>query len=74
MKGNTPSLADTLVMTTGTTSFTYFHNGANWMRVFAGGQIANNDVIPVGASLMINKKGSAGGFSFYREPAPYTLP
>jgi len=74
MKGASNAVADTVIVSTSGSSSTYYHDGANWRRVFTGAPLANNDVIPLGASLMINKKGTAGGFSFYRESAPYTLP
>lgn len=68
------SNADTLVISFAGSSSTYFHNGTNWVRNFAGSPNANATTIPLGASMMVNRRGSAAGFTFYRENAPYTLP
>jgi hypothetical protein len=72
--GATPASADTLVLSTPTGSpNTFFHDGSNWRRVALGSPLANTNVVPVGASILINKKGSAAGFASYEHAAPYNL-
>jgi hypothetical protein len=72
--GASPAEADTVVLTAGGSVTTYFHDGANWRRVGLGGANSNETPIPVGASVLINKKGNAEGFATYQHTAPYQLP
>jgi hypothetical protein len=66
--------ADTLVLSTPTGSVnTFFHDGSNWRRVGLGNPLANTNVVSVGASILINKKGSASGYASYEHAAPYDL-
>ncbi len=69
--GPTPAEADTVVLTSGGSVRTYFHDGANWRRVGLGGGNANAVPVPVGASVLINKRGNAEGFATYQHTAPY---
>jgi len=69
--GATPAEADTVVLTAGGSVATYFHDGANWRRVGLGGGSMNATPVPVGASVLINKKGNAEGFATYQHTAPY---
>ena len=52
---------------------TFFHDGTTWRRVALGSPTANANVVPVGASILINKKGGASGFASYEHAAPYNL-
>jgi hypothetical protein len=65
--------ADTVVLSAGGSATTYFHDGSNWRRVGLGSAVANDTVVPVGASVLINKKGNATGFATYQHTAPYRL-
>ena len=68
------STADTVVLTTTTGSTTtFFHDGTNWRRVALGSPIANTNLVPVGTSLQISKRGNASGFAEYQNTAPYNL-
>jgi hypothetical protein len=70
--GPTAAEADTVVLTAGGSVTTYFHDGTDWRRVgLGGGSNANATPVPVGASVLINKKGNAGGFATYQHTAPY---
>jgi len=71
--GASAAAADTVVLSSGGSVNTFFHDGANWKRVILGSPQANTNVVPVGASLLINKKGSAGGYASYEHFAPYNL-
>lgn len=71
--GSSATNADTVVLTSGGQVATYFHDGSNWRRVAFGNPLANTNVVPAGASVMINKKGTAAGFTDYRQNAPYNL-
>ena len=72
--GASAAAADTLVLSSGGSVSTFFHDGSNWRRVALGSPLANTNTVPVGASIMINKKGSAAGYASYEHVAPYHLP
>lgn len=72
-KGSSASSADTLVLTAGGASSTYFHDGANWRRVVFGSPVSNTTAVPVGTSILVNKKGNSAGFVDYQQAAPYNL-
>jgi len=71
--GASAAAADTLVLSSGGSVSTFFHDGTNWKRVALSSPTANTNVVPVGASIMINKKGSAGGYASYEHGAPYNF-
>ena len=72
--GASAATADTVVLTTSTGSVnTFFHDGTNWKRVALGSPLANTNEVPVGASIMINRKGNAAGYASYEHAAPYNL-
>ena len=71
--GASASSADTLALSSGGSVSTFFFDGSNWRRVGLGNQLANTNVVPIGASILINKKGSAPGFAAYQHAAPYSL-
>ena len=71
--GATAAAADTVVLSSAGAVNTFFHDGTNWKRIALGSPLANTTVVPVGASIMINKKGSASGFAAYQHAAPYNL-
>ena len=67
------SEADTVVLTANGSASTYFHNGTNWRRVGLGGSNADSTAVPAGASVLVNKIGTAPGFTIYEHAAPYSL-
>jgi hypothetical protein len=75
--GTSASTADTISIVSNGQSTTYFYNtGATpnrWSRVALGSPNANTNTVPVGASIMINKRGSSGGYAAYENAAPYNL-
>lgn len=71
--GSSSSSADTVVLTSNGSASTFFHDGTNWRRVGLGGGNANSTVVPAGASVLINKRGSAAGFTTYQHTSPYSL-
>ncbi len=71
--GSSASTADTVVLTSAGQVSTFFYDGSNWRRVAFGNPLANTNVVPAGASIMINKKGTAAGFTSYQQSAPYSL-
>jgi hypothetical protein len=70
---NSATSADTLTLISGGSALTYFFDGSNWRRVAFGSPLSGTTVVPVGSSIQINKRGSAGGYSEYQDPAPYSL-
>jgi hypothetical protein len=72
LSGSSPSTADTVVLIGNGSPSTFYYDGSNWRRTGLGGSVANSTVIPVGASIMVNRKGG-DGFSFFKHPAPYNL-
>jgi len=73
VKSSSSGLADTVVLSSGGSLTTFFHDGTNWRRVALGSPNANTNTVPVGASIMINKRGSSGGYAAYENAAPYNL-
>lgn len=74
LKGASASSADTIVVLSAGSPTTFFHDGTNWRRVVIGSPVANTNTVPIGASVMINKRTSGGsGFSTYKNSAPYNL-
>lgn len=71
--GASANAADTLALSSGGSVSTFFYDGSNWRRVALGSPLANSNVVPVGASVLINKKGNASGFAAYQHAAPYNL-
>jgi len=71
--GASAGTADTLALSSGGSVTTFFFDGTNWKRVALGSPLANTNVVPVGASILINKKGNAAGFASYQHTAPYNL-
>ena len=71
--GATANEADTVVLSSGGSATTYYHDGSNWRRVGLGSGLSDDVVVPVGASVLINKKGTAPGFATYQHTAPYSF-
>ena len=74
LKSSSSSSADTIVLSSAGSLNTFFHDGSNWRRVGLGNPLANTNTVPVGASIMINKRTSGGaGYAAYENTAPYNL-
>ena len=73
MSSTTTAAADTVVLTSNGSVTTYYHDGNNWRRVGLGSVNSDAVSVPVGASVLINKKGTAQGFTTYEHAAPYSL-
>jgi hypothetical protein len=71
--GATQSAADTVVLSSGGTITTYFYDGDNWRRVALGNPLANATAVPVGTSVLINKKGIQADYADYQQAAPYNV-
>jgi hypothetical protein len=69
--GTSSTTADTVVLTSNGTATTYYYDGTNWRRAGINSN-ANSVAVPPGASLLINKRGSASGFAIYQHTAPYS--
>jgi hypothetical protein len=73
VSSTTIAAADTVVLTSGGSVTTYYHDGNSWRRVGLGAGSSDAVSVPVGASVLINKKGTAPGFTTYEHTAPYSL-
>jgi hypothetical protein len=71
--GASPATADTVVLSSGGSATTFFHDGTNWRRTGLGSPISNTNVVPVGTALLINRRGSVTTFDTYQQNAPYNL-
>ena len=71
--GANASLSDTVVLTTGGVATTYFNDGTNWRRVAFGSPLANDALIDVGTTVMINRKGGDAGYADLNQNPPYNL-
>lgn len=71
--GASPSAADTILLSSGGSANTFFHDGSNWRRVGLGNPIANTNAVPIGSALLINRRGGSSTNSTYQHSAPYNL-
>jgi hypothetical protein len=71
--GASASVADTVILTSGGSASTYWYNGTNWRRVFAGSPISDSTPIPIGTTVQISRKGTATGYTTLSQPVPYSL-
>lgn len=71
--GGSAAVADTITLSSGGSVSTFFHDGSIWKRVALGSPTANSNLVPVGTSILINKKGNNGGFGTYQHVSPYDL-
>jgi hypothetical protein len=69
--GATSSVADTLTISQGGSISTFFFDGANWRKISLGLPLSNGFNIPLGASVLISKKGGQDGFTDLSDPSPY---
>ena len=65
--------ADKVILVSGGSAFTYWHDGTNWKRIFSGSPISNTVPVPAGATVYINKLGTTTGFSTFSQNVPYSL-
>lgn len=73
LSGASAAVADTVVVTSGGSATTFYYDGSDWRRVGPGSPISNTNVIGIGTSLRIDKKGNAAGFSALNQEVPYNL-
>jgi hypothetical protein len=71
--GANATVADTVQINTNGTVKTFFFDGNDWRQVTLGSPIRNDELIPIGSSLILNQKGAAPGYSTYTQATPYTL-
>lgn len=71
--GATVAAADTVVLTEGLTTSTFFYNGTDWKKAVLGAPTANTNPIPIGSSVQIIRKGGASGYSTLSQNVPYNL-
>jgi len=71
--GPSAAVADTVTILSNGISSTYYHNGTNWVKNAFGNPISNSVVIPAGASLLINQRGSDPQTSIFSQPLPYSF-
>lgn len=67
-----PSLADIVQMRIGSSWFSFYHDGTQWMN-YTDEIPANNQQVSVGTGLLIKRKATASGGSVLSQPVPYTL-
>lgn len=65
--------ADTVQINANGVTKTFFYDGTNWRQVTLGSPIRNTEPLGVGSSVILNQKGSAGGYATYSQPTPYAL-
>jgi hypothetical protein len=71
--GANATVADTVQINTNGTTKTFFFDGTDWRQVTLGSPIRNTEPVPVGSSILLNRKGSASGYATYNQSTPYTL-
>ena len=70
--GPSAAVADTVTIISDGLTSTYYHNGTNWVKNAFGNPVSNSLVIPAGASILINQRGSDTQNSIFSQPLPYT--
>lgn len=73
LTGASASSADTVLVVSGGTASTFWYNGTNWKKVTLGSPNSDTTPIPIGSSVMINRKGTAAGYTPLAQTVPYTL-
>jgi hypothetical protein len=73
VSSTTIASADTVVLTANGSVTTYYHDGNSWRRVGLGAGSSDAVTVPVGASILINKKGTTPGFTTHEHAAPYSF-
>ena len=71
--GANATISDTVTIITSGVSSVYFHNGTNWVKNAPGFPISNSLLIPAGASIIINKRGTAPQSIALTQQLPYSL-
>jgi hypothetical protein len=71
--GATAATADTVIIYSNGSFATYFYNGTNWVINDRSLTPSNDVVIPLGASVIVNQRGSELGSSVLSQSIPYNL-
>ena len=71
-KNSSSTNSDTVSLIAAGAPTTYWHNGTNWRRVGPGTNNYDSTIIPIGTAILINKKGSAAGYTALEQTVPYT--
>jgi hypothetical protein len=73
LSGAAASSADTVLLISGGTASTFWYNGGNGKKVNLGSPTSDTTPIPIGASIMINRRGTAAGYTPLAQSVPYNL-
>jgi len=65
--------ADTVILTAAGVASTYFYNGTNWKKNAFGTPTSDTNIVDIGTTLQITKKGSAANYSTLTQAVPYSL-
>ncbi len=65
--------SDKVKITTNGLSATYWYDGTNWRKQILGSPIANNQSIPAGSAVTLERLGAQAGYSPLSQPLPYNL-
>lgn len=65
--------ADNILLTSAGAFSTYWYNGTNWRRVGPGNPISDTNVVPIGATIQVLKRGTNAGFTTLNQAKPYSL-
>jgi hypothetical protein len=71
LPGSNATVSDNIITTTAGSPTTYFYDGTNWRRVAGGSPIANTNVIAIGSTIQVVKKGTNAGFTTLNQALPY---
>jgi hypothetical protein len=63
--------SDVVVASSGGSISSFFYDGSNWRRVSLGNPLSNNFTVPLGSSLLIQRKGNSIGYSKFIQNPPY---
>jgi hypothetical protein len=73
LSGASASVSDTVLLISGGSASTFWFNGTNWKKVTLGSPISDLTPVPIGSSVLINRKGTAAGYTPLAQIVPYNL-
>lgn len=73
VSGASATVSDQVIIRSATGWNVFFHNGTNWVKSTFGFPNANNEPLPLGQGVIINRIGSGGGLKQLSQSLPYIL-
>lgn len=69
----TAAAADKVQIVRNGTPYTYWFNGTSWRKLLLGSPLADQEVIPAGSAVLIDKNGATSGYRTLNQTMPYSV-